>query len=128
MKERKSVKKERKSVKPGTDPQFERAAWVEQKPLRPEATRNMEVQAKRTRGRLSREDQRRLGDILHRVYDEVVKEGVPDRFEKLLLQLNDARGAPQRQAESGTASDASCSSEPEEGGRAKGKPQDEGSD
>ena len=88
----------------------------------------MEVQAKKNRGRLSREDQRRLGDILHRVYDEVVKEGVPDRFEKLLLQLNDARGAPQRHAGRGTTPDGSCSPEPDDGVRAKGKPEDEGSD
>jgi len=39
-------------------------------------------------GRLSREDQRRLGDILHRVYDDVVKQGVPDRFKNLLQELD----------------------------------------
>jgi len=39
-------------------------------------------------GRLSREDQRRLGDILQRVYDEVVRQGVPDRFKDLLNELN----------------------------------------
>jgi Anti-sigma factor NepR len=38
-------------------------------------------------GRLSREDQRRLGDILQRVYDDVVKQGVPDRFRHLLEEL-----------------------------------------
>jgi hypothetical protein len=120
--------KERKPVRPGTEPKVDRAGWVEQKPLRPEATRNMEIQAKKPRGRLSREDQRRLGDILHRVYDEVVKEGVPDRFEKLLLQLNDTRGEPQRRAGSGTASDPSRRPEPDDGVRAKSKLQDEGSD
>jgi hypothetical protein len=39
-------------------------------------------------GRLSREDQRRLGDILQRVYDEVVGQGVPDRFRDLLNELD----------------------------------------
>jgi hypothetical protein len=39
-------------------------------------------------GRLSREDQRRLGDILQRVYDDVVRQGVPDRFKELLTELD----------------------------------------
>jgi len=38
--------------------------------------------------RLSREDQRRLGDILQRVYDEVLRQGVPDRFKNLLDQFD----------------------------------------
>ena len=42
----------------------------------------------RKTGRLSREDQRRLGDILQRVYDDVVRQGVPDRFRSLLNQLD----------------------------------------
>ncbi len=46
-------------------------------------------------GRLSREDQRRLGDILQRVYDEVVKQGVPDRFRDLLQELNEGTDRPQ---------------------------------
>jgi hypothetical protein len=37
---------------------------------------------------LSREDQRRLGDLLQRVYDDVVREGVPDRFKELLDRLD----------------------------------------
>jgi Anti-sigma factor NepR len=40
-------------------------------------------------GRLSREDQRRLGDILQRVYDDVVRQGVPDRFRNLMDELED---------------------------------------
>jgi hypothetical protein len=43
-------------------------------------------------GRLSREDQRRLGDILQRVYDDVVRQGVPDRFKDLLSELDGPRG------------------------------------
>ena len=39
-------------------------------------------------GRLSREDQLRLGDILQRVYDDVVRQGVPDRFRDLLNELD----------------------------------------
>jgi len=44
-------------------------------------------------GRLSREDQRRLGDILQRVYDDVVRQGVPDRFRELLNELDDSHEA-----------------------------------
>lgn len=38
-------------------------------------------------GRLSRADQHRIGGMLQRVYDDVVNEGVPDRFKILLDQL-----------------------------------------
>jgi len=44
----------------------------------------------RAAGRLSREDQRRLGDILQRVYDDVIQQGVPDRFKDLLNELDNA--------------------------------------
>jgi anti-sigma factor NepR-like protein len=44
--------------------------------------------AVRKSGRLSREDQRRLGDILKRVYDDVLRQGVPDRFKALLDELD----------------------------------------
>jgi hypothetical protein len=44
---------------------------------------------RRTAGRLTREDQRRLGDILQRVYDDVVRQGVPDRFKALLGELEE---------------------------------------
>jgi hypothetical protein len=47
--------------------------------------------SRRTGGRLSLEDQRRLGDILQRVYDDIVRQGVPDRFKILLNELNDER-------------------------------------
>jgi len=36
-----------------------------------------------------------LGDILHRVYDDVVREGVPDRFKNLLQELDQGVGSPQ---------------------------------
>ncbi|HEY7248186.1 MAG TPA: NepR family anti-sigma factor [Xanthobacteraceae bacterium] len=51
--------------------------------------------ARKPGGRLSREDQRRLGDILQRVYDDVVKQGVPDRFRKLLHELEGVSDSPQ---------------------------------
>ena len=46
-----------------------------------------EAHARKAGGRLSREDQRRLGDILQRVYDDVIHQGVPDRFKELLTEL-----------------------------------------
>jgi len=49
-----------------------------------------DVRSTKPAGRLSREDQRRLGDILQRVYDDVVKQGVPDRFRELLNELDGA--------------------------------------
>jgi len=54
----------------------------------------MEASLKNAAGRLSREDQRRLGDILQRVYDDVLRQGVPDRFRDLLTALDgtDASG------------------------------------
>ena len=48
--------------------------------------------ATRRPGRLSREDQRRLGDILKRVYDDVIQQGVPGRFKDLLEGLETAEG------------------------------------
>jgi hypothetical protein len=47
-----------------------------------------DAQVRRAGGRLSREDQRRIGDILQRVYDEVLRQGVPDRFKDLLEQYD----------------------------------------
>lgn len=67
-----------------------RSASAEQKPLRPEATMNMDVQVRKSRGRLNRETMNRLGKTLEAYYDDVRKEGVPDRFKDLLEQL-DAR-------------------------------------
>src|SRR5262249_58506361 len=58
------------------------------KPPRSEASMHTDAQVKKTGGRLSLEDQRRLGDILQRVYDEVLRQGVPDRFKDLLDQFD----------------------------------------
>jgi hypothetical protein len=53
----------------------------------PDKTMHTEVQTRKPRGRLSREDQRRLGDVLQRAYDDVVQQGIPDRFKALIDQL-----------------------------------------
>jgi hypothetical protein len=66
----------------------------------------------RAAGRLSREDQRRLGDILQRVYDEVIQQGIPDRFKDLLNELDNA-GDP---AANEAASDPDRSAHGRDGG------------
>jgi hypothetical protein len=66
----------------------ERPGEGEQRTTRPDRTMQSEFHARnRARGRLSREDQRRLGDILQRIYDDVLKHGVPDRFKTLIDQI-----------------------------------------
>src|SRR5262245_15811803 len=61
---------------------------MQHKPPTSEATMHTDAQVRKAGGRLSREDQRRLGDILQRVYDEVLRQGVPDRFKNLLDQFD----------------------------------------
>jgi hypothetical protein len=60
-------------------------------PLRSEAM-DTDAQVRRPGGRLSREDQRRIGDILQRVYDDVLRQGVPDRFKDLLERFEQPGG------------------------------------
>jgi hypothetical protein len=73
----------------GPGPSPLRPVAVDQKPLRPEATMHMEAQLRKARGRLNRETMNRLGKTLEAYYDDVRKEGVPDRFKLLLQQLED---------------------------------------
>jgi anti-sigma factor NepR-like protein len=82
MKAHKAVRAESVGQKPV------RSELTEHKPLRPEATMHTDAPVRKSGGRLSREDQRRLGDILQRVYDEVIRQGVPDRFKELLNDLD----------------------------------------
>jgi hypothetical protein len=63
----------------------------------PETTMQTDSPVHRVGGRLSREDQRRLGDILQRVYDDVVRQGVPERFRQLLGELDRGQGASPEQ-------------------------------
>jgi Anti-sigma factor NepR len=44
--------------------------------------------ASRTQGRLGRDVQAKIGNQLRAIYDDVVKEGVPDRFVDLLRRLD----------------------------------------
>src|SRR6188508_331121 len=81
MNEHKSVRPESVGQKP-IQPETPGA-----KALRSEATMHTDAHVRKAGGRLSREDQRRLGDILQRVYDDVIHQGVPDRFKDLLTEL-----------------------------------------
>jgi hypothetical protein len=83
--------KEFKSVKPDwTGRKAHQSQFAQQSPPRAEAAMQTDAPIRRAAGRLSREDQRRLGDILQRVYDDVIRQGVPDRFRDLLDELDDA--------------------------------------
>jgi hypothetical protein len=63
---------------------------------------------RKTQGRLSREDQRRLGDILQRVYDEVIHQGVPERFRHLLDELKESESSGQPAAKSTSVHEGSA--------------------
>ena len=44
--------------------------------------------ASRAQGRLGRDVQAKIGNQLRAIYDDVVQEGVPDRFVELLKRLD----------------------------------------
>jgi len=50
-----------------------------------------EVQTRKARGRLSRDVQTKLGKVLQNYFDDVVKQGVPDRFKDLLKQFEERK-------------------------------------
>jgi hypothetical protein len=47
--------------------------------------------------RLSTDVQRKIGTQLRAMYDEVVQQGVPDRFTQLLTQLDDRSEGDKKQ-------------------------------
>jgi hypothetical protein len=59
----------------------------QEKPMETAATRNGKSTAKP--GKLGRDVQARLGQQLRAMYDDVVSQGVPDRFTELLNRLDD---------------------------------------
>ena len=64
----------------------ERKPAGQQKPMETAATRNKKNNAKPAK--LTRDVQVRLGQQLRAMYDDVVNQGVPDRFADLLNRLN----------------------------------------
>ena len=65
---------------------------IGQEALRPGLTMQNELQTRKTRGRLTRDVQGKLGRTLQAYFDDVVKEGVPDRFKDLLKQIDERNG------------------------------------
>jgi Anti-sigma factor NepR len=59
------------------------------KVLRPESMTNSDGHPRRSRGRLNRETLAKLGKTLEAYYDDVRKQGVPDRFKDLLRQYEE---------------------------------------
>jgi len=64
---------------------------IEDKPTRPEMPMHADTQNRRRGGRLGRDVQAKLGNILQTFYDDVVGEGVPDRFKELVQQLEERK-------------------------------------
>jgi hypothetical protein len=119
---------EQKGVRPGSaGHKLVRSEFSAEKPLTSEATMHTQAAIRKAGGRLSREDQRRLGDILQRVYDDVVRQGVPDRFRNLMDELEeDARpGEPTALAPKQTQ--GGRDTEPDRVVAAKSFPHDKGS-
>ena len=58
----------------------------QQKPMEAAETRNRKTSSKPAK--LSREVQARLGQQLRSMYDDVVNQGVPDRFSDLLNRID----------------------------------------
>ena len=66
---------------------FEMTGKPKRAPNRSGPKTQAQVKIPKPRGRLSRHVQSRIGDTLRAAYDEIVKEGVPDRFAKLIAQI-----------------------------------------
>jgi Anti-sigma factor NepR len=64
---------------------------AEQLPLRQRPMMQNEIQTRKRRGRLGRDVQAKLGKTLQAYFDDVVKEGVPDRFRDLLQQYDERK-------------------------------------
>ena len=62
----------------------------EDKPGRPEPMQT-EVTQRKSRGRLGRDVQGKIGQQLRAMYDDVVSAGVPDRFTEMLRQLDEQK-------------------------------------
>lgn len=56
-----------------------------------------EVNQRKPKGRLGRDVQSKIGQQLRAMYDDVVSEGVPDRFTEVLRQLDEQTRDPQGQ-------------------------------
>ena len=62
----------------------------EQKPIRP-GQMQTELTTRKPKGRLGRDVQSKIGQQLRAMYDGVVSEGVPDRFNEMLRRLDEQK-------------------------------------
>jgi hypothetical protein len=76
---------------PMTEQKPQSSALATERLPRPELRMETESQGRKTRGRLSRDVMGKLGKTLEAYYDDVRKEGVPDRFKDLLKQLDERK-------------------------------------
>ena len=58
-------------------------------------------QRNKTKGRLGRDVQSKIGQQLRSMYDNVVSEGVPDRFSEMLRQLDQQQAQPDQKDKEG---------------------------
>jgi hypothetical protein len=63
-----------------------------QKLPRPEPNMHSEPSPRKSRGRLTRDAMKIIGKTLEAYYDDVRKEGTPDRFKQLLQQFDERKG------------------------------------
>jgi hypothetical protein len=68
-----------------------RSETDEQKSPSPGSPMQSDVQGRKGRGRLNREVLHKLGKTLEAYFDDVRKEGVPDRFKELLRQYDERK-------------------------------------
>jgi hypothetical protein len=66
----------------------------EDKPDRPGHMQTDVNQRNKTKGRLGRDVQSKIGQQLRSMYDNVVSEGVPNRFSEMLRQLDQQQAQP----------------------------------
>lgn len=55
----------------------------------------MDINQRKPRGRLGRDVQSKIGQQLRAMYDNVLSEGVPDRFNDMLRQLDERKETDQ---------------------------------
>ena len=58
-----------------------------------------ELNQRKPRGRLGRDVQSKIGQQLRAMYDGVVSEGVPDRFNEMLRQLDEKKDQNEKGAD-----------------------------
>lgn len=69
---------------------------TERKPVGAQLPMDTTVTQKKSPAKLGRDIQAKLGQQLRAMYDDVVNQGVPDRFSDLLNRLNDNGDKGQR--------------------------------